>query len=82
MEQIPHTFKMVWPISVRWIKKYMWTCSISNDIFANIIVFISREMYLFKLKLFLKGQIKAKYFFIDFYHLQSGDFKILNEISI
>ena len=30
----------------------------------------------------LKGQIKAKYFFIDFYHLQSGDFKILNEISI
>ena len=29
-----------------------------------------------------KGQIKAKYFFIDFYHLQSGDFKILNEISI
>ena len=30
----------------------------------------------------LKGQIKAKYFFIDFYHLQSGDFKISNEISI
>ena len=30
----------------------------------------------------VKGQIKAKYFFIDFYHLQSGDFKISNEISI
>ena len=30
----------------------------------------------------LKGQIKAKYFFIDFYHLQSGDFKISNKISI
>ena len=30
----------------------------------------------------LKGQIKAKYFFIDFYNLQSGDFKISNEISI
>ena len=29
-----------------------------------------------------KGQIKAKYFFIDFYHLQPGDFKISNEISI
>ena len=29
-----------------------------------------------------KGQIKAKYFFIDFCHLQSGDFKISNEISI
>ena len=26
--------------------------------------------------------VKAKYFFIDFYHLQSGDFKISNEISI
>ena len=30
----------------------------------------------------LKGQIKAKDIFIDFYHLQPGDFKISNEISI
>ena len=31
---------------------------------------------------YLKGQIKVKDIFIDFNHLQSGDFKISNEISI
>ena len=53
------------------------------------VIVLSKSIYeredtdeLINLILTFKGQIKAKYFFIDFYHLQSGDFKISNEISI
>lgn len=47
-ETICHNFRTKGPISVWQILKWIWTCPQLNDIFANIIVLLSREQQSFK----------------------------------
>ena len=49
---------------------------------ADTMAAIRENWWIPRLRAAVKGQIKAKDIFVDFYHLQPGDFKISKEISI